>query len=284
MVIVPAQIPVPAVFVYSYWRMSRSQFALFALAGLAAALYAQQGYKDTPILPGQRWHVHDPDRPHPAAVTPGAEPGAPPSDAVVLFGGKDLSQWEQHDHGKTVAAKWKVEGGYFEVAPGTGDLISRASFGDCQLHVEWSEPATVSGSSQNRGNSGIYLQSLYEMQVLDSYNQPTYADGQAAAIYGQWPPLVNPIRPPGQWNTYDIVFEAPKFDGEKLVKPAFVTNFFNGIVVHNRKELNGSTEHRALGTYKPHGDAPLLFQDHGHPVRYRNIWIRAVKGYDQPEK
>ena len=264
--------------------MSRLKFALLALAGLAAVLYAQQGYKDTPILPGQPWHVHDSDRPHPHAVTPGAEPGAPPSDAMVLFDGKDLSKWEQHDHGKTVNAKWKVEAGYFEVAPGSGDLISRDRFGDCQLHVEWSEPTTVRGSSQNRGNSGVYLQSLYEMQVLDSYNQPTYADGQAAAIYGQWPPLVNPIRPPGQWNTYDIAFEAPRFEGEKLVKPAFVTIFFNGIVVHNRKELNGSTEHRALGTYKPHGDGPLLLQDHGHPVRYRNIWIRAVKGYDLPEK
>jgi hypothetical protein len=264
--------------------MSRPKFAFLTLAGLAAALYAQQGYKDTPILPGQPWHVHDPDRPHPHAVTPGAEPGAPPSDAMVLFDGKDLSKWEQHDHGKTVDAKWKVEAGYFEVAAGTGDLISRDRFGDCQLHVEWSEPTTVRGSSQNRGNSGVYLQGLYEMQVLDSYNQPTYADGQAAAIYGQWPPLVNPIRPPGQWNTYDIVFEAPKFEGERLVKSAFVTFFFNGIVVHNRKELNGSTEHRALGTYKPHGDEPLLLQDHGHPVRYRNIWIRSVKGYDQPEK
>jgi hypothetical protein len=264
--------------------MSRPQLALFALAGLAASLHAQQGYKDTPILPGQPWHVHDPDRPHPQAVTPGAEPGAPPSDAMILFDGKDLSKWESFDHGKAVGPKWKLENGYFEVAPGTGDLTSRDRFGDFQLHIEWSEPTTVKGSSQNRGNSGIYLQGLYEMQVLDSYQQSTYADGQAAAIYGQWPPLVNPIRPPGQWNTYDIVFEAPKFEGEKLTKPAYVTNFFNGIVVHNRKELNGSTEHRALGTYKPHGDGPLVLQDHGHPVRYRNIWIRAVKAYDQPEK
>jgi hypothetical protein len=254
------------------------------MAGLAAALYAQIGYKDTPILPGQPWHVHDPDRPHPRAVTPAAEPGGPPSDAIILFDGKDLSKWQQLDHGKPVDAKWKVESGYFEVVPKTGDMMTRDRFGDCQLHIEWSEPTTVRGSSQDRGNSGVYIQSLYEMQVLDSYNQPTYADGQAGAIYGQWPPLVNPIRPPGQWNTYDIVFEAPKFEGDKLVKPAFVTLFFNGIVVHNRKELAGSTEHRKLGTYKPHGDEPLLLQDHGHPVRYRNIWIRNTKGYDQPEK
>jgi len=265
--------------------MSRPTLALIILAGLVAALYAQQGYKDTPILPGQPWHVHDSDRPHPRAVTPGVEMGAPPSDAIVLFNGKDLSQWaQQRNHGAPTDARWKVQDGYFEVAPGTGDIFTRASFGDCQLHIEWSEPANIRGSSQDRGNSGVYLQSLYEMQVLDSYNQSTYADGQAAAIYGQWPPLVNPIRPPGQWNTYDIVFEAPRFEGDKLIKPAFVTNFFNGVVVHNRKELNGNTEHRALGAYKPHGDAPLLLQDHGAPVRYRNIWIRPVKGYDQPEK
>ncbi len=264
------------------------------MGGLAAAflipfgyLCAQLGYKDTPIIPGQKWHVHDPDRPHPRMVTPGAEPGAPPSDAIVLFDGKDLSKWAQHGRGadrdKLVDPKWKIENGYFEVAPGTGDLITRDKFGDIQLHLEWSEPTTVHGTSQNRGNSGIYIQSLYETQILDSYNNPTYADGQAGAIYGQWPPLVNPIRKPGEWNVYDIVFEAPRFDGDKLTKHAYVTVFFNGVVVHNRQELNGSTEHRILGTYKPHGDEPLLLQDHGHPVRYRNIWVRRLAGYDQPE-
>jgi len=266
--------------------MTRIKLALltFAVAGLAAALCAQEGYKDTPIIPGQKWHVHDPDRPHPPAVTPGTAPGAAPSDAMVLFDGKDLSKWEQHDHGKTIAPKWKLQSGYFEVVPGTGDMISRDSFGDCQLHIEWSELTTVHGSSQDRGNSGVYLQSLYEMQVLDSYQQRTYADGQAGAIYGQWPPMVNPIRKPGEWNTYDAVFEAPRFEGEKLAKSAYITLFFNGLVVHNRKELNGNTMHRVLGSYKPHGDAPLLLQDHNHPVRYRNIWIRPIKGYDQPEK
>jgi hypothetical protein len=254
------------------------------LAGLTAALAAQQhgdlGYRDTPIIQGQKWHVHDPDRPRPASVTPGADPGAPPSDAIVLFNGKDLSKWTQHgrgaDRGKMVDAKWKVENGYFEVAPGTGDLITRDSFGDCQLHIEWASPSVIKGSSQDRGNSGIYMMSLYELQVLDSWDNPTYADGQASAIYGQWPPLVNPIRKPGEWNAYDIIWEAPKFDGAKLVKAAFATILFNGIVVQNHRELAGNTEHRKLGSYKPHGDQPLELQDHGTLVHFRNIWIRQM--------
>ena len=261
---------------------------LLSLLATPALLCAQLGYKDTPIIPGQPWHVHDPDRPHPHVVTPGAKPGDPPSDAIILFDGKDLSHWAQHgrgaDNGKDVDPKWKVMDGYFEAAPGTGDLFTREKFGDAQIHVEWSEPTTVHGASQDRGNSGVYIQSTYEVQVLDSYNNPTYADGQAAAIYGQWPPLVNPIRKPGEWNVYDIVFEAPRFEGDKLTKPAFVTVFFNGIVVHNRKQLNGPTAHRTVQPYKAHGDMPLLLQDHGHPVRYRNIWVRPMGGYDQPEK
>src|ERR1019366_1260380 len=197
---------------------------------LAIALSAQQkkgadlGFTDTPILPGQKWHVHDPDRPHPHVLTPGKEPGAAPSDAVVLFDGKDLSKWVQHgkgaDSAKLVDAQWKVENGYFEVVPGTGDLLKREKFGDCQLHVDWSELPDVRGTSQARGNSGVLLVSRYEIQVLDPYNNPTYADGQASAIYGQFPPLVNPGRKPGEGQTYDIVFEAPHFEGQSLVKQA----------------------------------------------------------------
>ena len=170
--------------------------------------------------------MHDPDRPHPHVVTPGKEPGAAPSDAIVLFDGKDLSKWAQHGRGadsaKLVDPQWKVENGYFEVVPGTGDLFTREKFGDCQLHVEWSELPDVKGTSQARGNSGVLLMSRYEIQVLDPYNNPTYADGQASAIYGQFPPLVNPGRKPGEWQTYDIVFEAPRFEGERLLKPAVV--------------------------------------------------------------
>ncbi len=256
--------------------------------GLAAVVAAQQGYRDTPILPGQKWHVHDPDRPHPTEITPGPTCGAPPSDAVVLFDGKDLSQWAQrgrgNERGKIVPARWKVMNGYFEVAPGTGDLFTRQSFGDSQIHIEWSEPENVKESSQDRGNSGVYVASLYEIQVLDSYHQSTYADGQAGAIYGQWPPLVNPIRKPGEWNVYDIVYEAPRFDGQKILKPAYISLFFNGVAVHNRQPLDGSTEHRILGHYQPHGDMPILLQDHSHPVRFRNVWVRRMAAYDQPEK
>jgi len=246
------------------------------------------GYTDTPIIPGQKWHVHDPARPHPRMVTPGAVSGAAPSDAIVLFDGKNLSQWAQHgrraDRGKDVAAGWKIVDGYFEVAPGAGDLFTREKFGDCQIHLEWSEPPDIRGSDQDRGNSGVYLMSRYEIQVLDSFANVTYADGQAGALYGQWPPLVNPIRRPGEWNVYDILVEAPRFDGSRVLQPIYVTLLFNGVLVHHHRSLMGNTEHRILGKYTPHGDAPLLLQDHGARVCYRNIWVRRPAGYDQPEK
>jgi hypothetical protein len=250
---------------------------------------ADLGFTDTPMLPGQKWHVHDPDRPHPRVVTPGREPGAPPSDAIVLFDGKDLSKWDQRgrgaDSGKLVDAQWKVENGYFEVVPGTGDLLTREKFGDCQLHVEWSEPPDVKGTSQSRGNSGVLLMSRYEIQVLDPYNNLTYADGQAGAIYGQWPPLVNPGRKPGEWQTYDIVWQAPWFEGQKLFKPAMVTVFFNGVLVQNHMEPMGPMVYRQVAKYTPHdAEEPLMLQDHHDHVRYRNIWIRRLGGYDLPEK
>jgi hypothetical protein len=245
---------------------------------LAAVLFAQprDGYKDTPILPGQKWHVHDSDRPNPRTIAPGTSPGAPPSDAIVLFDGKDLSHWEQRGQ----APRWKVTDGYFEVEPRTGDLRTREKFGDCQLHIEWSSPTPARGASQERGNSGVYLMDRYEIQVLDSYQNPTYADGQAGAIYGQWPPLVDPVRKPGEWNAYDIIFEAPRFEGEKLVRPAFATVLYNGVVVHNHKELNGPTEYRVVLPYKAHGEEPIHLQDHGTRVRYCNVWVRRIGGYD----
>jgi hypothetical protein len=247
------------------------------------------GFKDTPMLPGQKWHVHDPDRPHPPVVKPGATPGAPPSDAVVLFDGKDLSKWEHAgrgaDRGKTIDAKWPVKDGYFEVSTGTGPLISREKFGDIQLHVEWSEPPDIKGTSQGRGNSGVLVMGLYEIQVLDAYNNPTYADGQAAAIYGQWPPLASVPRPPGEWNVYDIVFEAPKWEDGKLVKPAYQTVFWNGVCVHNRKEVMGPMVYRQVAHYTPHdAELPIALQDHNNPVRYRNIWVRRLGTYDQGAK
>jgi len=246
------------------------------------------GFKDTPMLPGLPWHVHDPDRPHPPVIAPPATPGGPPSDAIVLFNGADLSQWVQHvkegDTEKSVPATWKVTDGSFEVGPHTGGLFTREKFGDCQLHVEWSSPTEVKGTSQGRGNSGVLLMSRYEIQVLDVWQNPTYADGQAGAIYGQWPPLANPARKPGEWNTYDILFEAPHFEGDKLTKPAFVTVLYNGVMVHHHKELMGPMVYRQVAHYTPHGaEEPLMLQDHNNPVRYRNIWIRRIKPYDQPE-
>jgi len=269
--------------------MQATRFAVALAVCASALLIAQQkrdGYKDTPILPGQKWHVHDPDRPYPKAVTPAAAPGGAPSDAIVLFDGRDLSKWTQKDRqGNPVDPKWTVRDGYVEVKHGTGDLITRESFGSCQLHIEYQEPEGIVGESQERGNSGVYLMSTYEIQVLDSYRAATYADGQAGAIYGQWPPLVNPARPPGEWNVFDVAFEAPQFDAGKVVKPAYITLFFNGVIVHNHMALNGPTEWRVILPYKPHGELPLKLQDHAssRPVRYRNIWIRRQLSYDQPE-
>ena len=251
---------------------------------------ADEGFTDTPMLPGTSWHVHDPARPHPAVVTPATTPGAAPSDAVVLFDGRDLSRWAHHgtgaDSDKLLEPKWIVRDGYFETGARTGSLYSRESFGDVQLHVEWAAPSAVAGNSQGRGNSGIFLMGLYEIQVLDSYNNKTYADGQAAAVYGQWPPLANAARKPGEWQTYDIVFEAPRFQDGRVVKAAFQTVFWNGVVVHNRKEVIGPTIYRAVAQYSaPHAaELPLMLQDHNNPVRFRNIWVRRLGRYDAPEK
>jgi hypothetical protein len=253
----------------------------FLAIGLSFAFVQNSpvGYTDTPILPGSPFHVHDPSRPHPPVVTPAAQPGGAPSDATVLFNGSDLGHWTPSRQ------PWKVENGYMEVTPNSGDLRSRERFGDIQLHIEWAAPEQLRGNSQNRGNSGIFLQGLYEVQVLDSYQNLTYADGQAGAIYGQWPPLANPARKPGDWQTYDIVFEAPRFDGATLLKPATLTVFLNGVLMHNRKELMGATVHRQLANYGAQAaEESIVLQDHQSPVRYRNIWVRRLRPYDVPEK
>jgi hypothetical protein len=226
------------------------------------------------------WKIHDLNRPVPPVVTPGTSstqdtPGKAPSDAIVLFDGKDLSQWLDKDG---AAAKWKVENGYVEVVANTGYMHTKQSFGDCQLHVEFSEPVPPHGKSQERGNSGVFLMGLYEIQVLDSYENKTYPDGQASAVYGQYPPLVNASRPPGQWQWYDIVFHGPRFDASgKLLRPARVTVFHNGVLVQDHVEPSGPTAHGERPPYKAGPDkAPLALQDHGNPVRYRDIWIREL--------
>ncbi len=224
------------------------------------------------------WAIHDMNRPRPPVVTPAPfdRPTAPPSDAIVLFDGTDLSAWERVGGGP---AGWRVVDGYMEVVPGSGNIQTRQAFGDVQLHLEWSVPETVTGEGQGRGNSGVFLMGRYEVQVLDSYQNDTYPDGQAAAIYGQYPPLVNAMRPPGQWQTYDIVFRRPRFDAEgRLLQPARMTVFHNGVLVQDCAVLTGPTAHRARPPYEPHPDRlPLMLQDHGDRVRFRNIWVRPLE-------
>lgn len=232
-------------------------------------------------LPVIKWKPGDHHRPQPALVTPGT-PGTPqhagtaPSDAVQLFNGKDLALWQQRN-GKPAA--WKVREGYFEIAPGSGDIVTKESFGDCQLHLEWATPNPPHGVDQEPGNSGVYLQSLFEIQVLESNRNKTYPDGQAGAVYCQYPPLVNPARPPGEWQTYDIVFHAPRFSPDsKLEDPATVTLLFNDVLVQDHTLLTGPTDYMKRPPYKPTPPRlPLLLQDHGQPVRYRNIWVRELQ-------
>jgi hypothetical protein len=226
------------------------------------------------------WKPNDEARPLPPVIDPGTAstqdtPGQPPSDAVVLFGGKDLSDWLGVDD---QPAKWKVADGYMEVVAKTGNIHTRQPFRDCQLHVEFSEPVPPVGDSQERGNSGVFLMGLYEIQVLDSYQNKTYADGEASAVYGQFPPQVNASRPPGRWQTYDIVFHAPRFDqAGKVLRPARVTVLHNGVLVQDNVKLSGPTAHHDRPAYKATPDKlPLSLQDHGNPVRFRNIWIREL--------
>ncbi|MAG57379.1 MAG: hypothetical protein CMJ83_13895 [Planctomycetes bacterium] len=254
----------------------RSTAALIPLlfAVLTTALPAQKlGYDDTPFLPGGKWRVHDSKRPQPPVMEPGPFVALPrPKDAIVLFDGTDLSKWT----GRNDKASWKTESGYMEVNR-TGEIRTRDNFGSCQLHVEWASPTKVKGNSQGRGNSGVFLMGRYEIQVLDCYENQTYPDGQAASLYGQEPPSLNVCRGPGQWQTYDIFFAAPRFDDQKkLVSPARVTILHNGIIVQNNAAFIGSTTHKRVGKYGAHGPGPIKLQDHGNPVRFRNIWIRKL--------
>ena len=226
----------------------------------------------------EKWKIHDPDRPQPPVINPGpaGEPVPAPSDAIILVDGKDLSQWTD---GKGQPARWKVENGYMEVIKETGSIRTKKKFGDCQLHIEWAAPFPATDKDQDRGNSGVFLMEIYEIQVLDCYNNTTYPDGMTAAIYGQYPPLVNACRPPGEWQTYDIIFLRPRFDDKgQLISPVLMTVFHNNILVHNNAELIGPTVHKARPSYKAHQNRlPISLQDHGNPVRFRNIWIRELE-------
>lgn len=255
----------------------RRRLAASLLVLVPAALLAQNP-NPVPKDPSP-WKQHAMDRPAPPVVTPGA-PGAPvppPSDAVVLFDGTSLENWRSTDSSGG-PARWKVQDGYMEVMPGTGAIATRQGFGDQQLHVEWMTPSPPKGEGQDRGNSGVFLMGTYEVQVLDSYHAATYPDGQAGSIYGQFPPLVNASRPPGVWQTYDIVFHRPHFDATgRVTVPARMTVFQNGILVQDDMTLLGPTSHSVRTPYTAHADRmPLVLQDHGHPVRYRDIWVRPL--------
>jgi hypothetical protein len=245
---------------------------------LAAALlvFSGLGSVDAQSAPPCPQHSRDCPKPPVINAMPVREPVPPPSDAIVLFDGTSLEAWRSGDGSP---ARWRVKGGYMEVAPGTGTLATVRGFGDVQLHIEWASPAPPKGADQDRGNSGVFLMGRYEVQVLDSYGSLTYPDGQAGALYGQFPPLVNASLPPGQWQAYDIVFRRPRFDQDgKLREPAVVTVFHNGVLIQNGVVLTGPTGHTTRPPYAAHPDRlPLTLQDHEHPVRFRNIWLRELE-------
>lgn len=226
--------------------------------------------------PMPRWRQHDVSRPHPKPVAP-ADPIAakPPADAVLLFDGTNLDAWKATGGG---AARWRIVDGAMETVPGGGGIETKAEFGDVQLHIEWAAPAPPHGKGQDRGNSGVFLMNQFEIQVLDSYQADTYADGQAGAIYGQYPPLFNASRPPGEWQSYDIAFRRPRFDASgQLVEPARITVFHNGLLVQNNEEPFGPTSWLKWASYQGLGErGPISLQDHDHPVKYRNIWLREM--------
>jgi hypothetical protein len=261
------------------------RLALMAIIGASAGRLIGQtnlGYDDTPMQPNGKWHIHDGKRPQPRIVAPGpagAVPMPPPADATVLVGsGEDLSAWQMSDGSP---ATWVMKGGVLPT--GKGMIRTKAEFADFQLHVEFATPTEVKGDGQGRGNSGVFLLGKFEVQVLDSHQNQTYPDGQAAALYGQYPPLVNASRGPGEWQTYDIVFTAPRFTQASAVDtPAIVTVLHNSVVVHNATPFWGATAHRRIDPYAPGmAKGPIALQDHGNPVRYRNVWIRPIAPHDQ---
>jgi hypothetical protein len=239
-------------------RFSASCLGLALLSSTLAIPLQGQEY-----LNGIEWK-------EPPIVKPGATNLDAPSDAIVLFDGKDLSHWKNSN-------QWKVEKG--EMVAGKGTITSDEVFGDCQVHIEWSSPTPGKGSGQGRGNSGLFLMGIYELQILDSFENPTYFDGQAGAIYKQTPPMANAMRKPGEWNTYDVYWTAPRFEEDgKLKSPAYITAVHNGVLILNHFELKGDTPYSRPPKYNKHGETgPLTLQDHGDPVRFRNIWVRPLK-------
>jgi hypothetical protein len=255
---------------------SRSRYVVVALLLSALMSDDASAQRRNPAPNLTDWPQHSMERPRPLVVDPGPYlgPANVPSDAIVLFDGSGLAAWEKDGGG---APGWAVRDGYMEVVPGSGSIHTRQPFGDVQLHVEWASPNPPHGTGQDRGNSGVFLQGQYEVQIVDTYENETYADGMAGGLYGQYPPLVNPIRSPGEWNVYDIVFRAPRFNGDgTLATPARLTVFFNGVLVQDDQELIGPTSHGGRAPYRAHGNLGIGLQDHEHPVRFRNIWVREL--------
>ncbi len=242
----------------------RNLFTIAIVAGCMSTTVAQE------ITDPKVTEVWEPE---PKVVTPGIN-GAAPSDAIVLFDGKSLTNWSSLDGSE---AKWTISDGVLTVAKGTGDIKTKQTFSDVQLHIEWRTPAKVEGDGQGRGNSGIFFQERYELQVLDSYKNRTYANGQAGSIYKQTPPLINATSGPGEWQVYDVVYTAPTFnaDGTRM-SAGRITVFHNGVLIQNNTEIQGTTEYIGKPKVIAHGKASLKLQDHGNPTSYRNIWVREL--------
>ena len=257
--------------------MHRPLFSLLPLLALTTPALAEGGFYGDPPDATHPWAIHDMNRPQPPRVEPG-ENGAPPSDAIILFSGKpeDIQKWKS-DKPNGEPTKWEVVDGVLQCVPGSGYIRTVEEFGDCQLHVEWSAPSKVEGNSQGRGNSGVFLMGQVEVQVLDNHNNPTYPDGFASSIYGINPPAANPLRAPGQWQSYDIIFRRPIFKDGQQIDPGYITVFVNGVLTQDHTPLEGGGGHK--GRSKPRAfpeKGPFKIQDHGNPVRFRNIWYRPL--------
>lgn len=272
--------PSPCVFLTA---MNRFAITTLALPLLTTAVLADGAFHGDPPDKTHPWAVHDMNRPQPVRVEPGAfssqdKPGAPPSDAVILFGGKpeEIEKWIS-DKPNGEATKWVVKDSVLQCVPGSGYIRTKEEFADCQLHIEWSAPGKVEGNSQGRGNSGVFLMGAVEVQVLDNYNNPSYPDGMASSIYGINPPMANPLRAPGEWQTYDIIFRKPVFKDGQEIDPGYITVFVNGVLTQDHTPLEGGGGHMRRSKPKAFPEkGPLKIQDHGNPVRFRNIWYRPL--------
>lgn len=262
--------------------MNRSALPTLAFSLLTTAALADGAFYGDPPDKTHPWAIHDMNRPQPVRVEPGMfssqeQPGTPPSDAIVLFGGKpeEIEKWISDKNGEPT--KWVVKDGVLQCVPGSGYIRTKEEFADCQLHIEWSAPSKVEGNSQGRGNSGVFLMGAVEVQVLDNYNNPSYPDGMASSIYGINPPMANPLRAPGEWQTYDIIFRRPIFKDGQEIDPGYITVFVNGVLTQDHTPLEGGGGHMKRSKPKAFPEkGPLKIQDHGNPVRFRNIWYRPL--------